>query len=88
MKKYPPVYLHAKKARPKSKTRTLIISVSSTSAFRFVSIAIYLRLLHAQKAKKIANRNKWAIFKPNPIHIQDGHIVRCVLFSRCDFFDV
>jgi hypothetical protein len=62
IKKYPPVYLHAKKARPKSKAKTLIISVSSTSAFLLVSIAVCVFCMH--RRRKIAKRNKWAISKP------------------------
>ncbi|KAJ6935714.1 calmodulin-binding receptor kinase CaMRLK-like [Populus alba x Populus x berolinensis] len=62
IEKYPPAYLHAKKARPKSKAKTLIISVSSTTAFLFVSIAVCVFCMH--RRRKIAKRNKWAISKP------------------------
>lgn len=62
IQKYPPVYLHAKKARSKPKAKTLIISVSSTSAFLLVSIAVCVFCMH--RRRKIAKRNKWAISKP------------------------
>ncbi|KAB5534126.1 hypothetical protein DKX38_017212 [Salix brachista] len=62
MKKYPPIYSLAKKTKPNSKTKTLVICVSSASAFVLVSIAICAFCMH--RRRKNAMRNRWAISKP------------------------
>lgn len=58
--KHPAVHKNtAKKIKSKSKTKTLIVCVSSISTFLLVSIGISALCMH--RRRKLAARNKWAI---------------------------
>lgn len=61
--KHPAVHKNtAKKIKSKSKTKTLIVCVSSISTFLLVSIGISALCMH--RRRKLAARNKWAISTP------------------------